>query len=153
MRRRAHHRGVAVARRHPDDGVAFRQHHVAGDEEGRGLAIAQHQIVPRGIAAELVQAEGTDAIVEQCGGDLVIEEVDVVGLDPHAAVEAVQDVDRLAALGLHAPPHHRPGGLQLLQIVDGGADDLAARVGDLWGEFIAETIACHGMPPELAAPA
>ena len=117
VRDRAHDRGVAVTRRDADDRVALFYHHIAGDEQGGGLAVANHDVVPVRVAAQMREPERVQIIGEQGRRDFIVEQRNVASFDLHAALQPVHDEHAALRIGGETRAHRVPRGLELGEIV------------------------------------
>ena len=121
-----------------------RDHHHLRGEGGRAQAVEHHDVVPVGLAAEVLQGQLGQPLPEERGRDLVVEERDVARIDPQSPLEAREVEDRVGAVLLDPGPDDLPRLSELGEIILGAAQDGSSRIRETGGDDVPKSVGGHG---------
>jgi len=138
-----HHRGMAVACRHSDHNIGrFDQGKMRGHRRA-GHPIEHCDVIGFSGTAEVFEGQLSEPIEGQRRRELVISELKLFGGERQAVLEPREDVGSVQA----ATADHRPSNLQLLEVVLGSTQNVAAGIGQVWGMRVAKAIDAHPRSP------
>jgi hypothetical protein len=142
MVRRAHHRGMAVARRCADHDVARPHQGQMRRQGGTGHAVEHGDVMPVGRPAQMSQCQRPQALEIERRCQLVIGEAKLLAGHRQRMFEPGEDKHRVRS----ALADQSPSPLQFAKVVLGCREDLAASIRQIRRIWIAKAIGCHTGP-------
>src|SRR5215469_1612456 len=125
---------MAVARRYSDYDVAGADQGQMRHHRRSGQPIEYRDIVGFRRASEMIERQRLEPLEAQRRSDFIIGKCEFLGGERQRMLEPGEDVNLIRA----QPADQRPRALQFVEIVLGPAEDLAARIRQVWRMRIAE---------------